>query len=159
PGFGIGVFAQGADAERKLSASAARALAVEQFQSAAVRVHQPQTLPATCTVCSGSRVRGAFGLATNDLSRGVPVAAWVLWFERGGDDKVGEGASGSGGGRGIHFCNSKFCGAGCVCKIRHRAQDRLGAVSGEKLRIFWVKANKLLPVHSGGDIRSFNIAR
>src|SRR5205823_344477 len=61
--------------------------------------------------------------------------------------------------RGIHFCNSKFCGAGCVCKIRHRAQDRLGAVSGEKLRIFWVKANKLLPVHSGGDIRSFNIAR
>jgi glycosyltransferase involved in cell wall biosynthesis len=32
-------------------------------------------------------------------------------------------------------------------------------VSGVSLRIFWVKANKLLPVHSGGDIRSFNIAR
>jgi len=32
-------------------------------------------------------------------------------------------------------------------------------VSGVNLRIFWVKANKLLPVHSGGDIRSFNIAR
>jgi len=27
------------------------------------------------------------------------------------------------------------------------------------LRILWVKANKLLPVHSGGDIRSYNIAR
>jgi polysaccharide biosynthesis protein PslH len=27
------------------------------------------------------------------------------------------------------------------------------------LKILWVKANKLLPVHSGGDIRSFNIAR
>lgn len=32
-------------------------------------------------------------------------------------------------------------------------------MSGEILRILWVKANKLLPVHSGGDIRSFNIAR
>ena len=27
------------------------------------------------------------------------------------------------------------------------------------MRILWVKANKLLPVHSGGDIRSFHIAR
>jgi len=27
------------------------------------------------------------------------------------------------------------------------------------LRVLWIKANKLLPVHSGGDIRSFNIAR
>jgi glycosyltransferase involved in cell wall biosynthesis len=27
-----------------------------------------------------------------------------------------------------------------------------------KVRILWVKANKLLPVHSGGDIRSYNIA-
>ena len=27
------------------------------------------------------------------------------------------------------------------------------------MKILWVKANKLLPVHSGGDIRSFNIAR
>jgi len=27
------------------------------------------------------------------------------------------------------------------------------------LKVLWVKANKLLPVHSGGDIRSFNIAR
>ena len=27
------------------------------------------------------------------------------------------------------------------------------------MRILWIKANKLLPVHSGGDIRSFNIAR
>ena len=27
------------------------------------------------------------------------------------------------------------------------------------MRILWVKANKLLPVHSGGDIRSYNIAR
>jgi glycosyltransferase involved in cell wall biosynthesis len=27
------------------------------------------------------------------------------------------------------------------------------------VRILWVKANKLLPVHSGGDIRSYNIAR
>jgi polysaccharide biosynthesis protein PslH len=27
------------------------------------------------------------------------------------------------------------------------------------VRILWVKANKLLPVHSGGDIRSFNILR
>jgi glycosyltransferase involved in cell wall biosynthesis len=27
------------------------------------------------------------------------------------------------------------------------------------LRILWVKSNKLLPVHSGGDIRSFHIAR
>jgi glycosyltransferase involved in cell wall biosynthesis len=27
------------------------------------------------------------------------------------------------------------------------------------LKIFWVKANKILPVHSGGDIRSYNIAR
>jgi len=27
------------------------------------------------------------------------------------------------------------------------------------LKILWVKANKLLPVHSGGDIRSYNIAR
>jgi glycosyltransferase involved in cell wall biosynthesis len=27
------------------------------------------------------------------------------------------------------------------------------------VKILWVKANKLLPVHSGGDIRSFNIAR
>jgi glycosyltransferase involved in cell wall biosynthesis len=32
-------------------------------------------------------------------------------------------------------------------------------VSGDILRILWVKANKLLPVHSGGDIRSYNIAR
>jgi glycosyltransferase involved in cell wall biosynthesis len=27
------------------------------------------------------------------------------------------------------------------------------------LRILWAKANKILPVHSGGDIRSYNIAR
>jgi glycosyltransferase involved in cell wall biosynthesis len=27
------------------------------------------------------------------------------------------------------------------------------------VKILWVKANKLLPVHSGGDIRSYNIAR
>ncbi len=27
------------------------------------------------------------------------------------------------------------------------------------MRILWVKANKLLPVSSGGDIRSYNIAR
>jgi glycosyltransferase involved in cell wall biosynthesis len=27
-----------------------------------------------------------------------------------------------------------------------------------KVRILWVKANKLLPIHSGGDIRSYNIA-
>jgi polysaccharide biosynthesis protein PslH len=27
------------------------------------------------------------------------------------------------------------------------------------VRILWVKANKLLPVHSGGDIRSYHIAR
>ena len=27
------------------------------------------------------------------------------------------------------------------------------------VRILWIKANKLLPVHSGGDIRSFHIAR
>jgi glycosyltransferase involved in cell wall biosynthesis len=27
------------------------------------------------------------------------------------------------------------------------------------LKVLWVKANKLLPVHSGGDIRSYNIAR
>ena len=27
------------------------------------------------------------------------------------------------------------------------------------MKILWVKANKLLPVHSGGDIRSYNIAR
>jgi glycosyltransferase involved in cell wall biosynthesis len=27
------------------------------------------------------------------------------------------------------------------------------------LRILWVKANKILPLHSGGDIRSYNIAR
>lgn len=27
------------------------------------------------------------------------------------------------------------------------------------MRILWVKANKLFPVHSGGDIRSYNIAR
>lgn len=27
------------------------------------------------------------------------------------------------------------------------------------MRILWVKANKLLPVHSGGDIRSYNILR
>ena len=27
------------------------------------------------------------------------------------------------------------------------------------MKILWAKANKLLPVHSGGDIRSFNIAR
>jgi glycosyltransferase involved in cell wall biosynthesis len=27
------------------------------------------------------------------------------------------------------------------------------------LKILWVKSNKLLPVHSGGDIRSYNIAR
>ncbi len=27
------------------------------------------------------------------------------------------------------------------------------------MKILWVKANKLLPVHSGGDIRSFHIAR
>ena len=25
------------------------------------------------------------------------------------------------------------------------------------MRILWVKANKILPVHSGGDLRSFNI--
>jgi polysaccharide biosynthesis protein PslH len=29
----------------------------------------------------------------------------------------------------------------------------------DPVRILWVKANKLLPVHSGGDIRSFNILR
>jgi glycosyltransferase involved in cell wall biosynthesis len=29
---------------------------------------------------------------------------------------------------------------------------------GCEVRILWVKANKLLPVHSGGDIRSYNIA-
>src|SRR5881394_3066924 len=27
------------------------------------------------------------------------------------------------------------------------------------MKVLWVKSNKLLPVHSGGDIRSFNIAR
>jgi len=27
------------------------------------------------------------------------------------------------------------------------------------MRILWIKANKILPVHSGGDIRSFNILR
>ena len=27
------------------------------------------------------------------------------------------------------------------------------------MRILWVKANKILPVHSGGDLRSFNILR
>ena len=27
------------------------------------------------------------------------------------------------------------------------------------MRVLWVKSNKLLPVHSGGDIRSYNIAR
>lgn len=27
------------------------------------------------------------------------------------------------------------------------------------MRVLWVKANKILPVHSGGDIRSFNLAR
>src|SRR5258706_12282721 len=27
------------------------------------------------------------------------------------------------------------------------------------LKILWAKANKILPVHSGGDIRSYNIAR
>lgn len=27
------------------------------------------------------------------------------------------------------------------------------------MRILWVKANKILPVHSGGDLRSFNIVR
>lgn len=35
----------------------------------------------------------------------------------------------------------------------------MGQVSGDILKILWVKANKLLPVHSGGDIRSYNIAR
>ncbi len=29
----------------------------------------------------------------------------------------------------------------------------------DPVRILWVKANKLLPVHSGGDIRSYHIAR
>ena len=29
----------------------------------------------------------------------------------------------------------------------------------DPVRILWVKANKLLPVHSGGDIRSYNILR
>lgn len=29
----------------------------------------------------------------------------------------------------------------------------------EHLKILWVKANKILPVHSGGDIRSYNLAR
>src|SRR6266581_4642012 len=27
------------------------------------------------------------------------------------------------------------------------------------MKILWVKANKILPVHSGGDLRSFNILR
>ena len=27
------------------------------------------------------------------------------------------------------------------------------------MKILWVKANKILPVHSGGDIRSFNLMR
>ena len=27
------------------------------------------------------------------------------------------------------------------------------------MKILWVKANKLLPLHSGGDIRSYHIAR
>ena len=27
------------------------------------------------------------------------------------------------------------------------------------MRILWVKANKILPVHSGGDLRSYNILR
>ena len=27
------------------------------------------------------------------------------------------------------------------------------------MKILWAKANKILPVHSGGDIRSYNIAR
>ncbi len=36
----------------------------------------------------------------------------------------------------------------------------MGPLSGEnRLRILWAKANKILPVHSGGDIRSYNIAR
>jgi glycosyltransferase involved in cell wall biosynthesis len=35
----------------------------------------------------------------------------------------------------------------------------MGEISGDILRILWVKSNKLLPVHSGGDIRSYNIAR
>jgi glycosyltransferase involved in cell wall biosynthesis len=35
----------------------------------------------------------------------------------------------------------------------------MGQISGDILRILWVKANKVLPVHSGGDIRSYNIAR
>jgi glycosyltransferase involved in cell wall biosynthesis len=30
---------------------------------------------------------------------------------------------------------------------------------GIEVKVLWVKSNKLLPVHSGGDIRSFNIAR
>jgi glycosyltransferase involved in cell wall biosynthesis len=42
------------------------------------------------------------------------------------------------GGRGISGCS--VAGAG-------------------RMKILWVKANKLLPVHSGGDIRSYNIAR
>lgn len=35
----------------------------------------------------------------------------------------------------------------------------MGAGEQVAMRILWVKANKLLPVHSGGDIRSYNIAR
>ena len=35
----------------------------------------------------------------------------------------------------------------------------MGEVGGDILRILWIKSNKLLPVHSGGDIRSYNIAR
>lgn len=30
---------------------------------------------------------------------------------------------------------------------------------GALMKVLWVKANKILPVHSGGDIRSYNIAR
>src|SRR5260370_34284538 len=27
------------------------------------------------------------------------------------------------------------------------------------MKVLWVKANKIVPVHSGGDLRSFNIVR
>ena len=102
-------------------------------------------------------------VAGTSIPDGFLVAGRILCLEPAGVDSLAAWSGVAAGGRGPYLCGFECGCPGCFWQLAdwtHRGLGTTRAAEGSGwMKILWVKANKILPVHSGGDIRSFNIVR
>ena len=130
-----------------------------------IRIRQPQTLAAGSPLClAGASDRFACSCRSRSIApRSMAQLAFYalsLAALAGDQNRPALAHCRSG----AHFRRPEFRRDGCLHQLCHRQKGSVGSLIGSRqkivtMRILWVKADKLLPVQNGGNIRTYHVLR